>query len=141
MSDTYTLSERVAEEIRAALARRRMSGRQLATNLGVSQTWMSSRLSGATPIDLNDLERIAAAMSVEVADLLPRPTEGRTVITAGEPARTAAYATSGAPAHGKPNDRKATLSDRTRPNGGPTHSIPKQATRRPARIGSALAGS
>lgn len=39
------------------------------------------------------------------------------------------------------NDRKATLSDRTRPNGGPTHSIPKQATRRPARLTSALAGS
>lgn len=141
MSDTYTLSARVAEEIRAALARRRMSGRQLANTLGVSQTWMSSRLSGSTPIDLNDLERISAAMGIEVADLLPRPNDGRTVVTAGEPGRVAAYATGGATHYGKPNDRKATVAGRTRPTGGPANPIPRQATRRPARIPMALTGS
>jgi transcriptional regulator with XRE-family HTH domain len=83
MSDTYTLSERVAEEIRAMLGRRRMSGRQLATKLGVSQTWMSTRLTGTTPIDLNDLERIAAILDVEVAELLPIPKPGRYLTTVG----------------------------------------------------------
>lgn len=141
MSDTYTLSARVAEEIRAVLARRRMSGRQLATHLGVSQTWMSSRLSGSTPIDLNDLERIASVIGIEVVDLLPRPTEGRTVVTAGDPARTAAYAANGAAARNQINDRKATLTGRTRPNGSPMHAIPKQATRRPARLPLAPTGS
>jgi len=79
---TATLSERVAEEVRAMLARRRVSGRKLADQLGVSPSWVSYRLTGAQPIDLNDLERIASALNVEVIDLLPRgprPSEGRTV--------------------------------------------------------------
>src|SRR4030095_8671617 len=65
------LSEQVAEEIRVMMTRRRMSGAQLARQLGVSQMWVSDRLRGATPIDLNDLERIAGVLDVAVADLLP----------------------------------------------------------------------
>lgn len=65
------LSAQVAEEIRALLARQRRSGRWLASTLGVSQTWMSSRLTGGTPIDLNDLQRIAAALEVHWTELLP----------------------------------------------------------------------
>lgn len=84
MADTYSLSERVAEEIRAVLARRRKSGRSLADDLGVSQTWMSTRLNGTTPIDLNDLERIAIALDVDVADLvLPTRREGRFITAVG----------------------------------------------------------
>jgi DNA-binding Xre family transcriptional regulator len=82
MSDNVTLSERVAEEIRAMLGRQRMSGRQLASKLGVSQTWMSTRLAGTTPIDLNDLERIAGILDVDVFELLPAR-EGRVVTHAG----------------------------------------------------------
>jgi transcriptional regulator with XRE-family HTH domain len=66
-----TLSERVAEEIRALLARRRISGRSLASALNVSPSWVSYRLTGAQPIDLNDLDRIAEYLGVDVADLLP----------------------------------------------------------------------
>lgn len=76
---TATLSDRVAEEVRAMLARRRVSGRKLADQLGVSPSWVSYRLTGTQPIDLNDLERIASALNVEVTDLLPRSSEGRVV--------------------------------------------------------------
>jgi transcriptional regulator with XRE-family HTH domain len=74
-----TLSDRVADAIRARLALRRRrnlapsSGKELAAAVGMSQSGMSARLTGATPIDLNDLERIARALDMEVADLLPTP--------------------------------------------------------------------
>jgi transcriptional regulator with XRE-family HTH domain len=68
---TATLSEQVAEEVRALLARRRMSGRQLASQLGVSPSWVSYRLTGAQPIDVNDMQRIADALGVAVIQLLP----------------------------------------------------------------------
>lgn len=68
-----TLSELVAEEIRALMARQRTSGRQLAAKLDVSPSWVSYRLSGVQPIDVNDLVRIAKALDVGVYDLLPPP--------------------------------------------------------------------
>ena len=43
--------------------------------------------------------------------------------------------------HGEINDRKATVTGRTRPIGEPANPIPRQATRRPARIPLALTGS
>lgn len=69
---TADLSNRVSEEIRAMMARRRMSGRELARRLGVSPAWVSYRLTNSQPIDLNDLQRVAAALEVEIEDLLPR---------------------------------------------------------------------
>lgn len=66
-----TFREAVAEEIRAALARRRMSASALARKLGKSQTYVWRRLSGETAFDTDDLEAIAAALSVTVVDLLP----------------------------------------------------------------------
>lgn len=75
MSDTPTggsLRERVAEEVRVQLARKRMSGTQLAKRMGVSQAYIWRRLSGETALDLNDLERIGEILAVEPSDLLPR---------------------------------------------------------------------
>ncbi len=66
------LSRRVAEEIRVAMVRRGISGAGLARLLGVSSAWVSYRLTGTQPIDLNDLESIARALEVEIVDLLPR---------------------------------------------------------------------
>jgi transcriptional regulator with XRE-family HTH domain len=73
MDSDDTLSERVAEEIRAMLGRKRVTGREVARRLKVSSPWISQRLTGHTEISLNDLERIAAALDVEVAELLPTP--------------------------------------------------------------------
>lgn len=73
VQDTDTLlSAHVAEEIRALLARRKMSGRELARRLGVSPNWVSLRTSGEQEIGLNDLQRIASILGVSVSDLLPR---------------------------------------------------------------------
>src|SRR5690606_30195369 len=77
------MSGRVAEEIRALLARRRMSGRELARQLGVSPSWVSYRLTGTQPIDLNDLDAIARVLDVGTVDLLPR--DRRQQVTAWYP--------------------------------------------------------
>lgn len=78
---TATLSELVADEIRVAMTRRRLSGRDLATRLRVSPSWISYRLSGKQPIDLNDLLRIANVLGVGVHDLLPSPEAAAQAVT------------------------------------------------------------
>jgi transcriptional regulator with XRE-family HTH domain len=61
----------VAEEIRAQMGRKQKTGADLARALGKSQAWISYRLSGKQPIDLNDLEAIASILGVAVAELFP----------------------------------------------------------------------
>lgn len=78
------LTEQVAEEIRVLLTRRRMSGRELARRMGASPSWVNFRLTGAQPINLDDLQRFAEVLGVEITDLLPRPMPGRLVATAGQ---------------------------------------------------------
>jgi transcriptional regulator with XRE-family HTH domain len=69
--DPARLREYVAEELRVLLARRRMSGVQLAKHIGKSHTYVWRRLNGETAFDLDDLERIGVVLGVEPADLLP----------------------------------------------------------------------
>ena len=71
MDDSQTLSEFAAGEIRAVMARRKITGRDLAQQLNVSRSWVSYRLTGTTEIGLNDLQRIAAALQMPVAAFLP----------------------------------------------------------------------
>jgi transcriptional regulator with XRE-family HTH domain len=85
MATTDSLSEYVAGEIRAALARQRTSGRALAALLGVSRSWVSYRLTGTTEITLDDLDKIADVLDVDVLDLLPSR-------TAPQPQPAASYA-------------------------------------------------
>ncbi len=61
----------VAEEVRALMARRRITGRELARRLSVSPSWVSYRLTGSQPIDVNDLRLIARTLGVTMAALLP----------------------------------------------------------------------
>lgn len=82
---TATLSELVAEEIRALMARRKVSGRELSAKLGVSPSWISYRLSGKQPIDVNDLLRIANALGAGVHDLLPSPEAAAMAVEPTEP--------------------------------------------------------
>jgi len=84
MSTETSLRERVAEEVRALLGRRKMSASELARQLSLTQKYVSRRLTGETAFDLDDLEKIAAIFGVDVADLLPRSAEGRLVVSAGE---------------------------------------------------------
>lgn len=69
---TTSLSRAVATEIRVLLLRRDMNQAQLAERMGVNEMWVSRRLRGAQPLDLNDLQRFAEALNVKIVDLLPR---------------------------------------------------------------------
>jgi transcriptional regulator with XRE-family HTH domain len=115
------LSVRVAEEIRVMLARRRMSGRELARRLDVSPSWVNYRLTGAQPIDLNDLERISEALGVTVFDLIPR--------SAGQSDITPRYAQVDQSDEVEVTQKR---SDRTRPGGvGRPPNVPS-SSRRPS---------
>lgn len=124
-----SLSAQVAEEIRVVMTRRRVKQSDLARTLGKSEQWVSVRLRGVQPIDLNDLQLIAAALDVEVAELLPRPTEGRLTT----------YATTRGITHAVTNDRSKRLTGRPRPIGRPLGAQPDQSTRRPVRTRAAYA--
>lgn len=67
------LRESIAEEIRVHMTRQRVTGVALAARIGRSQSYVSRRLTGETAFDLDDLERIAYALSVTVFQLMPRP--------------------------------------------------------------------
>src|SRR5262245_60778718 len=77
-TDRPRLNDLIAEEIRALLARRRLSASDLARMTGFTQRAISRRLTGEKVIDADDLDRIAAVLEVDVTDLLPAR-EGRVV--------------------------------------------------------------
>ena len=72
-NETSSLRESVAAEIRAQLARRRLSGRQAAALLGWTSPYLSRRLTGEVPFDVSDLEAMAALLDVPVASFLQGP--------------------------------------------------------------------
>jgi transcriptional regulator with XRE-family HTH domain len=73
--DRETRSRHVAEEIRAVLARRRISGKEMASALGLSQFAMSRRLRGETPFSLDELDAVARHLGVPVSSLITDPAE------------------------------------------------------------------
>jgi transcriptional regulator with XRE-family HTH domain len=82
------LRERVAEEVRALLARKMMTGADLATAIGRSPMYVSRRLRGEVAFDLDDMERLADVFGVGVSDLLPKP---EVASRASQPPATAHY--------------------------------------------------
>lgn len=68
---TATLTSLVAAEIRAWLGRLDVRPSELARRMGENDQWMSTRLKGRTPINVNDLQRFADALGVTVIQLLP----------------------------------------------------------------------
>jgi transcriptional regulator with XRE-family HTH domain len=99
------------------MGRRRITGARMARELGVSPAWVSYRLTGQQPIDLNDLAAIAEVLHVDVTDLLPA--RSRRADTDYYPKLTEA-----------PISRTSRPVD-NRPNGH----APTQRTRRPRVIG------
>lgn len=63
-------TQTTAANIRAELARQRISGRELARRLGENYMWVQRRTSGDSPITTVDLMRIAEALHVSPLDLL-----------------------------------------------------------------------
>lgn len=56
--------------IRAEMARQKVSGRELARRLGETPMWVQRRAAGTSPITVDDLNRIAAALHVPASTLL-----------------------------------------------------------------------
>lgn len=65
-----SLREQVAEEVRVAMARRRISGAELARRLGRSQTFVQKRLDGRQAFDVDDLEAVCAVLGLSPIELL-----------------------------------------------------------------------
>jgi len=68
MTDAHGL--RVAEEVRALMARRRVSQQTLATALGVSQAAVSRRTTGLVPFSVSQLCVVAEVLEVPVDTLI-----------------------------------------------------------------------
>lgn len=63
----------VAANIRAEAARRGWTQQQLADRIGLGRISMSDRYRGRTAWSLDEVEQVADAMGLQVADLLARP--------------------------------------------------------------------
>lgn len=74
MSTPRTTTERVAAEVRAQMARKRVTQTDLAAALGVSQMTISRRLNGRAPFDVEELAAVALALDVPLATLVTEPT-------------------------------------------------------------------
>lgn len=68
--DNTALTERLADNLRVALMRRSISGRELARRLGVSHTWVNVRATGAVSPTLDDVSAMADALDMSPAELL-----------------------------------------------------------------------
>ncbi len=66
MNQPLPAHERVAAEIRAELARRRLSGRKVARQLGWTEPYLSRRLTGSVPFNVSDLIALAELLEVPV---------------------------------------------------------------------------
>lgn len=62
----------VAAEVRAAMARNKVTQQQLADSIGISRMSLSARLNGVRAFTSDDLFAIAYALDVPVADLMVR---------------------------------------------------------------------
>lgn len=60
----------ISDEIRLAMARRRITGSQLATMTGRSQSYISKRLRNEASMTANDVETICEALGEDLFDLL-----------------------------------------------------------------------
>lgn len=60
----------ISGEIRASMARKRVSGAQLATGVGRSQSYISKRLRGDAAFSANDVEDICRVLNEDLLELL-----------------------------------------------------------------------
>jgi transcriptional regulator with XRE-family HTH domain len=68
--NNQSLAEIVAANVRAELGRSRITQREAATRIGVSQGALSKRLNGYLPFDVRELELLAALLHVSADSLL-----------------------------------------------------------------------
>jgi transcriptional regulator with XRE-family HTH domain len=68
-----TSAQAVAAEVRANLARQRISGRQAALRLGWTPPYLSRRLIGEIPFDVADLQKMADLLDLPVTAFFDAP--------------------------------------------------------------------
>lgn len=68
-----TLTQLVALEIRLEMVRQDLKQSQVARRIGKTEQWLSVRLRGRQPIDVNDLALIARGLGIGIHELLPDP--------------------------------------------------------------------
>lgn len=66
------VSMRVADEVRAEMARQRKTAACLAEAVGISQHTMGTRLKGAVPFNVEELMKVATALGMTLVDLVAR---------------------------------------------------------------------
>lgn len=76
-------AERVGDEVRAELARQRMSQLTLASRMALSQPALSRRLNGDLSFTIADLDLIARILQVPMTKLLPDSDEAAAMQRAG----------------------------------------------------------
>ena len=69
MGEQFTV--RVAAEVRAEMARQKISQETLCQRIGISQSTLSRRITGEYAFDTTELARIAAVLGVPVARFIP----------------------------------------------------------------------
>jgi transcriptional regulator with XRE-family HTH domain len=69
----HGLSSQVADEVRACMARRRMSASKTAKALGWSAFYLSRRLNGTVAFDVNDLSALAELLQVPIVAFFEGP--------------------------------------------------------------------
>lgn len=70
------LSQTVTEEIRAEMARQRLSQRELADRLEWTQGYLSRRLTGDVPLTLDDADRITRCLGISLIEVQARRLNG-----------------------------------------------------------------
>lgn len=67
---TPTAAERVGATVRAELARRGIPARALGEHLGIGVASMSYRINGKTPFDVDELDKVAKFLDLDLATLV-----------------------------------------------------------------------
>jgi transcriptional regulator with XRE-family HTH domain len=68
-----TSTSTVGDNVRAELARRRLSQQELAAHLGISQSQLSKRLNDRIDFGVTELGAVAAFLDIPIGALLPDP--------------------------------------------------------------------
>lgn len=76
--DIKQAGQTIASNLRAEIARQKRRKGDLAPVLNLSPAAVTRRLSGETPLDVNELCAVAAWLNVPITTLLPEPPEGGT---------------------------------------------------------------
>jgi Uncharacterized conserved small protein len=71
MATTAEIRQQIAAEVRAEIARQRLSQRQIAEILGMVQPAVQLRLAGTRPFRAEELVQLADALGVPVSKFVP----------------------------------------------------------------------